>query len=101
MANSDEAFELLKTKYAAASLGDNPVAKPFWELVKTYYTAPASVTKHGTLVPAAWNTYMEYLQLGEGEQKALAGPVDLGKVLTDEIVLKAWEGLDIKSASAK
>ncbi len=101
MANSDEAFELLKTKYAAASLGDNPVAKPFWELVKTYYTAPASVTKHGTSIPAAWNTYMEYLQLGEGEQKALAGPVDLSKVLTDEIVLKAWEGLDIKSASAK
>jgi NitT/TauT family transport system substrate-binding protein len=100
MANSDAAFELLKTNYAAASLGDNPVAAEFWELVKTYYTAPAEVTQHGTFLPAAWEFYMNYLQLGEGEQKALAGPVDLATVLTDEIVLKAWEGLDIEAAKA-
>lgn len=95
MANPDKTFELLKTKYAAASLGDNPVAGPFWELVQTYYTAPDSVTKHGTFLPAGWNTYMSYLQLGEGEQKALAGPVELGDLLTDEIVLKAWDGLEL------
>jgi len=100
MANSDAAFNLLKTKYAAASLGDNPVATPFWELVKTYYTAPASVTKHGTMLPENWKIYMDYLQLCEGEQKALAGPVDLSKILNDSIVLKAWEGLDIEAAKA-
>ena len=100
MANSDAAFELLKTKYAAASLGDNPVAPEFWELVKTYYTAPESVTQHGTFLPDAWAFYMDYLQLGEGEQQALAGPVDLGAVLTDDIVMKAWEGLDIEAAKA-
>lgn len=98
MANSDATFALLKTKYAAASLGNNPVAAEFWELVKTYYTAPASVSKHGTMRPEAWKVYMDYLQLGEREQKALAGPVDLGTVLTDEIVLKAWDGLDIEAA---
>ena len=100
MANSDAAFELLKTKYAAASLGDNPVAPEFWELVKTYYTAPESVTQHGTFLPDAWAFYMDYLQLGEGEQQALAGPVDLAAVLTDDIVMKAWEGLDIEAAKA-
>lgn len=100
MANSDAAFELLKTKYAAASLGDNPVAPEFWALVQTYYTAPSSVTQHGTFIPAAWTVYMDYLQLGEGEQQALAGPVDLSTILTDEIVLKAWEGLDIEAAKA-
>lgn len=100
MANSDAAFELLKIKYAAASLGDNPVAPEFWELVKTYYTAPESVTQHGTFLPDAWAFYMDYLQLGEGEQQALAGPVDLGAVLTDDIVMKAWEGLDIEAAKA-
>tara|TARA_R110002020_G_scaffold36134_23_gene108707 strand:- start:548 stop:1585 length:1038 start_codon:yes stop_codon:yes gene_type:complete len=89
MDNPDKAFDLLKTKYAEASLGDNPVAPEFWALVQTYYTAPASVTVHGTFLPEAWTTYMDYLQLGEGEQKALAGPVDLSTVLTDEIVLKA------------
>jgi len=100
MANSDAAFELLKTKYAAASLGDNPVAPEFWELVKTYYTAPASVTQHGTFLPEAWAFYMDYLQLGEGEQQALAGPIDLTTVLTDDIVVKAWDGLDIEAAKA-
>jgi NitT/TauT family transport system substrate-binding protein len=100
MANSDAAFELLKTKYAAASLGDNPVAPEFWELVKTYYTAPESVTQHGTFLPDAWAFYMEYLQLGEGEQQALAGPIDLATVLTDDIVIKAWDGLDIEAAKA-
>ena len=100
MANPDAAFELLKTKYAAASLGDNPVAPEFWALVQTYYTAPESVTNHGTFIPAAWQTYMDYLQLGEGENKALAGPVDLGAVLTDDVVIKAWEGLDIETAKA-
>jgi NitT/TauT family transport system substrate-binding protein len=100
MANSDAAFQLLKTKYAAASLGNNPVAPQYWQLVQTYYTAPSSVQKHGTFIPAAWNTYMEYLQLGEGEQQALAGPVKLDEILTDEIVLKAWDGLDIKAAEA-
>ncbi|RYG75742.1 MAG: hypothetical protein EON59_17825, partial [Alphaproteobacteria bacterium] len=98
MANDAEAFELLKTKYAAASLGDNPVAPEFWELVKTYYTAPEGVTQHGTFLPEAWDFYMTYLQLGEGEQQALAGPVDLSTVLTDDIVIKAWEGLDLASA---
>ena len=97
MANPDKAFELLKTKYAAASLGDNPVAVEFWALVQTYYTAPDSVEKHGTFLPEAWKTYMEFLQMGEGEQKALAGPVELSDVLTDEIVTKAWDGLDIEA----
>jgi NitT/TauT family transport system substrate-binding protein len=99
-ANPAAAFTLLKTKYAAASLGQNPVAAEYWQLVRSYYTAPESVTKHGTFLPAAWQTYMDYLQLGEGEQKALAGPVDLGALLTDEVVLKAWDGLDIKTAEA-
>lgn len=93
MDNPDQAFELLKTKYAAASLGDNPVAPQFWSLVQSYYTAPEGVQVHGTMRPDAWKTYMDYLQLGEGEQKALAGPVDLSTLLTDEIVLKASEGL--------
>lgn len=97
MANPDETFELLKTNYAAASLGDNPVAEEFWALVQTYYTAPDSVTQHGTFLPAAWETYMTFLQEGEGEQKALAGPVDLSALLTDEIVIKAWDGLDIEA----
>jgi NitT/TauT family transport system substrate-binding protein len=100
MANPDQAFELLKTKYAAASLGNNPVAPEFWKLVQTYYTAPGTVSQHGTFLPDAWLFYMNYLQLGEGEQKALAGPVDLPAVLTDAIVLKAWEGLDIQAAKA-
>jgi NitT/TauT family transport system substrate-binding protein len=95
MANADATFELLRNKYAAASLGDNPVAAEFWELVQTYYTAPEGVTPHGVFVPAAWEVYMGYLQMGEAEQKALAGPVDLGTVLTDEIVLEAWNGLDM------
>jgi len=98
MANDDEAFELLKTKYAAASLGDNPVAPEFWELVKSYYTAPEGVTQHGTFLPDAWDFYMTYLQLGEGEQRALAGPVDLSAILTDDIVVKAWDGLELASA---
>jgi len=100
MANPDAAFELLKTKYAAASLGDNPVALEFWTLVQTYYTAPDSVTLHGTFLPAAWEIYMNYLQLGEGEQKALQGPVDLSELLSDVIVTRAWEGLDIEAAKA-
>ena len=98
MANDDQAFELLKTKYAAASLGDNPVAPEFWELVKSYYTAPEGVTQHGTFLPDAWDFYMTYLQLGEGEQRALAGPVDLSAILTDDIVVKAWDGLELASA---
>ena len=98
MANDDEAFELLKTKYAAASLGDNPVAPEFWELVKSYYTAPEGVTQHGTFLPDAWDFYMTYLQLGEGEQQALAGPVDLSAILTDDIVVKGWAGLELASA---
>lgn len=101
MANQDEAFELLKTKYAAASLGDNPVAEEFWELVQTYYTAPPEVENHGTLIPEAWDFYMSYLTVGEGEQKALAGPVDLSRMLTDEIVLEAWEGLDLESVTGR
>ncbi|WP_417724446.1 ABC transporter substrate-binding protein [Salipiger sp.] len=96
MTDPDGTFALLKTKYAAASLGDNPVAEPFWALVQTYYTAPDSVENHGTFLPAGWETYMSYLQLGEGEQKALAGPVDLGAMLVDDIVLEAWDGLDIE-----
>jgi NitT/TauT family transport system substrate-binding protein len=97
MANDEAAFELLKTKYAAASLGDNPVAPEFWELVQSYYTAPESVSQHGTFIPEAWDFYMTYLQLGEGEQKALAGPVDLSTLLTDDIVIQAWDGLDVAS----
>ncbi len=100
MANDDAAFELLKTKYAAASLGDNPVADEFWELVKTYYTAPDSVELHGTFLPEAWDFYMTYLQLGEGEQQALAGPVDLSAILTDDIVIQAWDGLDVTTMTA-
>jgi NitT/TauT family transport system substrate-binding protein len=100
MANSDAAFHLLKTKYAAASLGNNPVAPEFWKLVQSYYTAPEVVKQHGTFLPEAWAFYMNYLQLGEGEQKALAGPVDLAAVLTDDIVVKAWSGLDINAAKA-
>jgi NitT/TauT family transport system substrate-binding protein len=38
---------------------------------------------------------MTYLQLGEEEQKALAGPVELDELLTDQIVIEAWEGLDV------
>lgn len=98
MANDEAAFELLKTKYAAASLGDNPVAAEFWELVKSYYTAPEGVDPHGVLLPEAWDFYMTYLQLGEGEQQALAGPVDLSSVLTDDIVIKAWDGLVLPAA---
>jgi NitT/TauT family transport system substrate-binding protein len=100
MANPDAAFDLLKTKYAAASLGDNPVAPEFWALVQTYYTAPESVSMHGTFLPAAWDVYMKYLQLGEGEQKALIEPVDLSELLSDEIVKLAWDGLDIEAAKA-
>ncbi|AEQ52151.1 NitT/TauT family transport system substrate-binding protein [Pelagibacterium halotolerans] len=95
MTNPDDAFELLRTEYAAASLGDNPVAAEFWALVQTYYTAPEAVELHGEFVPEAWEIYMEYLQLGEGEQKALAGPVDLSAVLTDDIVEAAWDGLEL------
>ena len=101
MANPDDTFALLKTKYAAASLGDNPVAEEFWALVQTYYTAPENVTQHGTFLPAAWENYMTFLQEGEGEQKALAGPVDLSTVLTDEIVIKAWDGLDMEMVTAQ
>jgi NitT/TauT family transport system substrate-binding protein len=101
MRNPELAFELLKTEYAAASLGDNPVATEFWELVRTYYTAPEGASPHGVFVPAAWATYMEYLQLGEAEQKALAGPVDLAAVLTDDIVLEAWEAGGIEAAAAE
>jgi NitT/TauT family transport system substrate-binding protein len=100
MENDEEAFDLLKTKYAAASLGDNPVAPQFWELVKTYYTAPDGVETHGTFLPEAWEFYMTYLQLGEGEQQALAGPIDLSTVLTDDIVTQAWSGLDLMAAPA-
>lgn len=93
MENPDETFELLRSDYAAASLGDNPVAAEFWELVQTYYVAPDEAEPHGVFVPEAWETYMEYLQLGEGEQKALAGPVDLSEILIDDIVIQAWDGL--------
>jgi NitT/TauT family transport system substrate-binding protein len=89
MANSDKTFELLKTEFAASSLKNNPVAGEFWTLVKTYYTAPAEVTSHGTFLPLSWKTYMGYLQRGEGEQKVLASPVDLDALLTNDIVLKA------------
>ncbi len=95
VANPDATFDLLREKYAAASLGDNPVAAEFWQLVLDYYTAPESVTQHGTPIPAAWETYMTFLQLGEEEQKALAGPVDLDALLTDAIVIEAWQGLDL------
>ncbi|WP_127145803.1 ABC transporter substrate-binding protein [Pelagibacterium montanilacus] len=95
MNNPDEAFELLRTDYAEASLGDNPVAVEFWELVQTYYVAPEGVEPHGVFVPEAWETYMEYLQLGEGEQQALAGPVELDDILTDDIVIEAWDGLEL------
>jgi NitT/TauT family transport system substrate-binding protein len=37
---------------------------------------------------------MAYLQLGEEEQKALAGPVELSELLTDEVVIEAWDGID-------
>ena len=100
MANPDRAFELLKTKYAAASLGNNPVAPEFWKLVQTYYTAPGTVSQHGTFLPEAWSFYMNYLQLGEGEQKALAGPVDLPAVLTDEIVADCMQNHEERLATA-
>jgi len=89
MANSDKTFELLKKEYAVSSLKNNPVAGEFWTLVKTYYTAPAEVTSHGTFLPQGWRTYMGYLQQGEGEQKVLPSPVDLETILTNDIVLKA------------
>ena len=95
VAHPDETFELLKTKYAAATLGENPVAVEFWTLVQDYYKAPESVTKQGTFIPAAWESYMGFLQLGAEEQRALKGPVDIAALLTDEITLKAWEGLEI------
>jgi NitT/TauT family transport system substrate-binding protein len=96
-AHPDEAFNLMKTKWAAATLGDNPVAGPFWDLVMTYYTAPADVTKHGTIIPARWKNYMDFMQLGENEQKPLKGPVQLDALLTNEIVDKAHTGLDLKA----
>lgn len=95
VAHPDETFTLLKTKYAAATLGNNPVAAEFWKLVQDYYKAPESVTKQGTFIPAAWETYMGFLQLGDAEQRPLKAPIDLGALLTDEIALKAWEGLDL------
>lgn len=101
MANKDETFELLKTKYAAASLGDNPVAEEFWELVQTYYTAPEGVERHGTMLPDVWDFYMSYLMVGEGEQQALAGPVDISALLSDEIVIEAWDGLDMEAVTGK
>jgi NitT/TauT family transport system substrate-binding protein len=96
-ANPDEAFKLMKTKWAAATLGDNPVAGPFWDLVLKYYTAPDDVAKHGTIIPARWKNYMDFMQLGAEEQKPLKGPVDLEALLTNEIVDKAHEGLDLKA----
>lgn len=101
MAHKDETFELLKTKYAAASLGDNPVAAEFWELVQTYYTAPESVTLHGTFLPDAWEFYMSYLMIGEGEQRAMVGPVDISALLSDDIVVSSWDGLDMDAVTAK
>ncbi|MDF0597398.1 ABC transporter substrate-binding protein [Psychromarinibacter halotolerans] len=101
MANKDETFELLKTKYAEASLGDNPVAAEFWELVQTYYTAPEGVEPHGVFLPDAWEFYMDYLLVGEGDQQALAGPVDIASILTDEIVEMAWDGLDISTVTGE
>jgi NitT/TauT family transport system substrate-binding protein len=96
-ANPDEAFKLMKTKWAAATLGDNPVAEPFWQLVLKYYTAPDDISKHGTIIPARWKNYMDFMQLGEEEQKPLKGPVDLEALLTNEVVDKAHEGLDLKA----
>lgn len=93
MANIDKTFDLLKSKYAAATLSDNPVALEYWKLVQTLYTTPDGV-EYGMFVPPAWETYMKYLQLGEGEQKALAGPVDLTKVLDDTLVKEAWKDID-------
>nr|WP_280950242.1 ABC transporter substrate-binding protein [Pseudotabrizicola sediminis] len=49
---------------------------------------------------ADWDIYMTCLQLGEGAQKALQGTVDLADLLSDEIVIKAWDGLDIDMAKA-
>ena len=77
------------------------MAGPFWELVQTYYTAPEGIEPHGVLLPEAWDFYMTYLLVGEGEQKALASPVDLSAILTDEIVEAAWDGLDMDAAVAK
>lgn len=95
VANPDETYQLLKDDYANASLGDNPVAEEFWQLVLDYYDAPAGVDPHGTFVPEAWESYMGFLQLGDDEQRALAGPVDLSEVLTDDIAQEAWDGLDL------
>ncbi|HUF98127.1 MAG TPA: ABC transporter substrate-binding protein [Ilumatobacter sp.] len=95
IANPDETYQLLKDDYANATLGDNPVAEDFWQLVLDYYAAPDDVDPHGTFVVEAWESYMGFLQLGDAEQKALAGPVDLGAVLTDEITIEAWDGLDL------
>src|SRR5690554_2221934 len=101
MANKQATFDLLKTKYAEASLGDNPVAVEFWALVQTYYTAPDSVKLHGTFLPEAWKFYMSHLTIGEGEQRALVEPVDISSILTDEIVLSAWKDLDINAVIAE
>ncbi|MFC5067402.1 ABC transporter substrate-binding protein [Flaviflagellibacter deserti] len=98
-AHPDEAFMLMKTKWAAATLGDNPVAEPFWKLVLAYYTAPSEVEKHGTILPARWKNYMDFMQLGEEEQKPLKGPVELDALLTNDVVDKAYVGLDLKSVN--
>ncbi len=66
------------------------------ELVLSYYTAPADVAKHGTIIPARWKNYMDFMQLGEEEQKPLKGPVELDALLTNEIVDKGT-GLDLKA----
>lgn len=76
------------------------MAAEFWALMQTDYTAPESVALHGTFLPASWDICMTCLQLGEGEQKALQGPVDLADLLSGEIVIKAWDGLDIDMAKA-
>jgi hypothetical protein len=43
---------------------------------------------------------MEFLLLGEGEQKALDQPVDVDAILQTDVVEAAWESIDEAAITA-
>lgn len=101
LANLDATYAYFEENFPEALADDPELAQAFFDLQIDSYTAkPDSIPLAGLPPVDAWKTYMEFLQLGEGEQKALTGPVDVDAILREEVVEAAWEGTDEAAITA-
>jgi len=101
LADLDEVYTYFEENHPEALASDPELAKAFFDLSVSFYTAkPDSIPLAGLPDVEAWKTYMDFLLLGEGEQKALSQPVDVDAILRTEVVETAWETIDEAAVKA-